>query len=63
VNVVDYNRRADVVKGVSLFPFLPRGYDREALIKQFHITPNEVEAARREYNAALRTFFTCLYGR
>ena len=52
-NLFDYDKREDVVKAVSMVAFLPRGKNREALIKQFNITPEEVDAARDAYNAAL----------
>ena len=52
-NIFDYDKREDVVKAVSTVAFLPRGKNREALIKQFNITREEVGAACDTYNAAL----------
>ena len=52
-NTLDYNKREDVVKAVSTVAFLPAGKNREALIRQFNITQQEVQAARASHNATL----------
>ena len=52
-NTLDYNKREDVVKAVSTVAFLPAGKNREALIRQFNITRQEVQNARSANNAAL----------
>ena len=52
-NTLDYNKREDVVKAVSTVAFLLAGRNREALIRQFNITRQEVQNARSTHNAAL----------
>ena len=52
-HLLDYDKRDDVITAVSTVPFLPQGKNREALIQQFNITREEVDAAREAHNAAL----------